>query len=205
MEDNIRVISTEEELKIFSDPYRLKIINVFQDNEKPLTVKGCADIMGEVPAKVYYHVKKLLKIEILELDHIEVINGINAKYYKLIKRRFTIKLDNQNQQEMYSSLNHVQNFVVNLVDDFKKDMIKSTQDAVDNNELDETEVGMLTGNHIYLNEEEYKQVTELLIEINENHNKKDKTKKKYNFISGLSRKKEWYLIIPFYISKVCCW
>lgn len=190
MEDNTRTISTEEELKIFSDPYRLKIINVFQENEQPLTVKGCADIMGEVPAKVYYHVQKLIRIEILELDHTKIINGIKAKYYKLVKRRFNIRLDNQNQQDMYNSLNHVQNFLVKLLDDFRDDMIKATREAVDKNIEDETEVGMLTGNNVYLTEEEYKKVTETMIKITDDHTKPGKDKKKYNFIGGLSRKKE---------------
>jgi predicted Zn-ribbon and HTH transcriptional regulator len=112
MDNNVRLIKTEEELKVFSDPYRLKIIHVFQSSSKPLTVKGCADVMGEVPAKVYYHVQKLIRIKILELDHIEVINGINAKYYKLVKERFSVKLNNDNHQNMYSQLSHVQKLLV---------------------------------------------------------------------------------------------
>ncbi len=187
MDEDIRVISTEEELKIFSDPYRLKIINVFQANSKPLTVKGCADIMGEVPAKVYYHVKKLLKIHILELDHIEIINGINAKYYKLIKRKFTVKLENTDQQNMYRQLNHVQNLLVKVLDDFKEDIIKSTQNAVDNHAEKDSDVGMLTGTHVYLTEEEYKKLHEAIIEIVNSNSDEGPNRRKYSFIGGISR------------------
>ena len=81
MENDERIISTTEELEVLSDPFRLSIINAYREHGEPLTVKGCADILGEVPSKVHYHVKKLLKIDVLALDHIEVINGINAKYY----------------------------------------------------------------------------------------------------------------------------
>lgn len=187
MDENIRVISSEEELKIFSDPYRLKIINVFQANKEPLTVKGCADIMGEVPAKVYYHVKKLIKIDILELDHVEIINGINAKYYKLVKDRFSVKLENSDQQNMYRQLNHVQNLLVQVLDDFKEELISSTKNAVDNMVEKDSEVGMLSGSHIYLTEEEYKEVYELLIKISDSHTEKGPEKKEYSFIGGLSR------------------
>ncbi len=56
----VRKISSDEEIKIFSDPYRMKIINAYIKAGKALTVKGVADLMGEVPAKVHYHVKKII-------------------------------------------------------------------------------------------------------------------------------------------------
>lgn len=208
MDDSIRIISTEEELKIFSDPYRLKIISTFQSSDKPLTVKGCADIMKEVPAKVYYHVKKLIKIEILELDHVQVINGINAKYYKLTKQKFSVKLENSDQQNIYRQLNHVQNLLVQVLDDFKQDMIQSTQTAVDEKLDKDSDVGMLSGTYIYLTEEEYREVYDKIVAIIDTYNTKGENKNKYSYIGGLSRiqnKKEWFEIIPFfYRSKLCC-
>ncbi len=38
--------------------------------------------MGEVPAKVHYHVKKLESAGILKLQHTKEINGIVAKFYQ---------------------------------------------------------------------------------------------------------------------------
>lgn len=190
MNDDIRIISSEEELKVFSDPYRLKIINVFQANKEPLTVKGCADIMGEVPAKVYYHVKKLIKIDILVLDHIEVINGINAKYYRLVKDRFSVKLENSDQQNMYRQLNHVQRIIVQFLDEFKEDIIQATQYSVDNKVDKDSEVGLLSSTNVYLTEEEYKRVQELLIEIGETHQDDGEGKEQYNFVGGLARKRD---------------
>ena len=78
---NRRTVTTNEEFKILADPYRMSILNVFFQNKIPMTTKQVADELGEVPAKVHYHIQKLLKIELLVLDHIKVINGINAKYY----------------------------------------------------------------------------------------------------------------------------
>ncbi|WP_145046475.1 transcriptional regulator [Paenibacillus xylanexedens] len=76
------VLSTIEEIKVYSDPYRIQIMNTFRKQGRPSTVKEVADLMGEVPAKVHYHVKKLEKIGLLTLVSTREINGIIAKYYE---------------------------------------------------------------------------------------------------------------------------
>jgi len=190
MDDKMRIISTEAELKIFSDPYRMKIIKTYQTFGKPLTVKQCADYMGEVPAKVHYHVMKLIGIDVLALDHVEVINGINAKYYYLPKTSFTIKLsDSESNDVLYNSLNQVEQMVVSVVDDFKKDFIQASNDAVDNKIEDPTEVGMLTSRDVYLSEEQYDELSEIITKITDNFGKHDESKKRYSFLAGFSRKK----------------
>ena len=78
---NIKKLSTMEEIRIYSDPYRLKILTTFQKLNRPATIKEVADEMGEVPAKVYYHAKKMERIGLLLLEHTKLINGITAKYY----------------------------------------------------------------------------------------------------------------------------
>ncbi|MBR2566779.1 MAG: helix-turn-helix transcriptional regulator [Paenibacillus sp.] len=77
-----KVLSTIEEIKIYSDPYRIQIMNMFNRQGRPSTVKEIADLMGEVPAKVHYHVKKLEKIGLLSMVSTREINGIIAKYYE---------------------------------------------------------------------------------------------------------------------------
>ncbi|MCP1183701.1 transcriptional regulator [Paenibacillus sp. 1781tsa1] len=77
-----KVLSTIEEIKIYSDPYRIQIMNMFNKQGRPSTVKEIADQMGEVPAKVHYHVKKLEKIGLLTIVSTREINGIIAKYYE---------------------------------------------------------------------------------------------------------------------------
>ncbi|MEJ8307220.1 helix-turn-helix domain-containing protein [Saccharibacillus sacchari] len=86
-----KMLNTVEEIKIYSDPYRLRILKTFLDFGRPATVKEVADRMGEVPAKVYYHVKKLESIDLVSIDHTEVINGIVAKYYASYSGQIEIK------------------------------------------------------------------------------------------------------------------
>lgn len=87
---DVKVLTTTEEIKIYSDPYRLRILHVFRRFGKPATVKEIADELGEIPAKVYYHVKKLEKIGLLTLVETKEINGIVAKYYAVFSGEINI-------------------------------------------------------------------------------------------------------------------
>ncbi len=95
MEESVKTLSADKEIKILSDPYRVRIMNIYNGSSKPLTVKEVAVAMKEEPAKVHYHVKKLLSIDVLELDHMETINGIRAKYYRLAKKSARFEFSKQ--------------------------------------------------------------------------------------------------------------
>lgn len=84
-------LKTMKEIKIISHPMRMKILKQYYGFSKPATVKQIADHMHEVPANIHYHVKKLVEIGVLELDHTEVVNGIVAKYY--LPTAQTIKIE----------------------------------------------------------------------------------------------------------------
>lgn len=88
----IKYLTTIDEVKALSDPYRYKILSYFFKINAPATVKQIADSMEEVPAKVHYHVKKLEKAGILNLVRTEEINGIIAKYYEPTAEDFEVKL-----------------------------------------------------------------------------------------------------------------
>ncbi|WP_433948933.1 ArsR/SmtB family transcription factor [Paenibacillus taichungensis] len=98
-----KVLSTIEEIKVYSDPYRIQIMNMFNKQGRPSTVKEIADQMGEVPAKVHYHVKKLEKIGLLTIVSTREINGIIAKYYEPFKGEIQLR----NEDEENSPLKEV--------------------------------------------------------------------------------------------------
>lgn len=188
-ENNTRIISTEEEFKIFSNPYRMEIINTYRSKDKALTATECASLMGEIPSKIHYHIKKLLKIDILTLDHVKVINGINAKYYKLPKANFTIRLKDKEQQKVFGSLNNAESITANTIDTFKFNFIKAAQKAINDNATDETEAGMVGTTRLYLSEDDYKNLMNELEHLLEKYTVDDnESKKKYDFLAGIARK-----------------
>lgn len=188
MDEKVRLIRTEKEIKIFSDPYRLKIIKTYQRNNKPMTVKNVADEMGEVPANVHYHVKKLLSINILELDHIEVVNGINAKYYKLVDDGFRIDFSKVNNTVEYEkSLSHVESIMENILDEFKSNFRQLVIDNKDKDDKDKSVNGMFLSPSIYLSSEDSEEFAKEINNLVERYSTSDETKTEYSMIFGISK------------------
>ncbi len=94
--ENTKVLKTTEEIKAISDPYRFKIITTFAYFNDGATATQIAEKLGEVPSKVYYHIKKLEKAGIVSVVGTEIINGIVAKYYKPTAESFTIEAEEEN-------------------------------------------------------------------------------------------------------------
>lgn len=86
-----KVLTTLEEVKAISDPFKYRILTSFYKLKAPATVKQIADAINEVPAKVHYHVKKMEQIGILKLSYTKEINGIIAKYFEPTAESFDIK------------------------------------------------------------------------------------------------------------------
>lgn len=188
MDKDTRIISTTEELKVFSDPFRLNIINVFRENKEPLTVKACADILNEFPSKVSYHVKKLIDIDVLKLDHVQVINGINAKYYKLAHTKFTVQIKEDTEDVVRKNIDYVNNIVISQLEQFKVDFLNMSQQAFKQDVKERYEVGLFSNNCVYLSKEEYYELEEYMIKFIESHSDKDESKNKYSLAFGIANR-----------------
>jgi hypothetical protein len=185
MDNEPRVLKTDEEFKIFADPYRMRIIDVFKEAKEPLTVKAVADVLGEVPAKVHYHVMKLLSIDILILDHVEVIHGINAKYYKLVNKSFKFELDKHNDLIKDFQLSNIKQIVFNKLDSFKQDFIEKREYGKTHPEIFDNP-GMISTSKVYLSVEEYKEFISMINTFIKEHDTKDDNKAKYSLLIGFT-------------------
>lgn len=193
-EGKVRIIRSDEEVKVFTDPYRLRIIDTFYESSLPLTVKGVADAMGEVPAKVHYHVQKLLAIELIELDHIEVINGINAKYYKLITDEFVLDISRKNQEKNYiSQATAMERFLLNTIDDYRENVVKLGnlyKEAANNQEVEMKlkSSGIISSQTVYLNDEDYLDFEEEIKRLMKKYSKKEEGKRAYASLMTYTKK-----------------
>ena len=86
------VLDTAEAIEIFIHPFHAKIMETLRIYDEPMTVKEIADALGQTPARIHYHVKKLLSIGVLRLDHTRTVNGIVAKYYALTPASVALKV-----------------------------------------------------------------------------------------------------------------
>jgi DNA-binding Lrp family transcriptional regulator len=76
-------LTTQEELNIFMSPQRQKLMRHMRIAGKAATSKDVAGFLGISTSSAQFHIKKLEKLGIVELDHTERINGILAKYYRM--------------------------------------------------------------------------------------------------------------------------
>jgi len=73
----------EKQLRIFSLPLRQRILREMQKAGMPLTAKHIADRLKITPSSAQHHMMKLASIGLVEPDHIESINGIQAKFMRV--------------------------------------------------------------------------------------------------------------------------
>lgn len=78
--NEVLVVSSLEQIKALSSPYRIKILEAF-DNQ-PASAKDISTRLGEPHGRVNYHIKTLAGVGILELVEVQVKQGIVEKYYK---------------------------------------------------------------------------------------------------------------------------
>ena len=179
-----KTLSTLEEIKAFSDPYRLQILTHFKQLERPATVKQIADIMGEIPSKVHYHIKKMEKYDLLHLVRTEEINGIVAKYYEPTAEEFIIKHKKYGDSIDKVVLSETERTISIIYDESKNIVIKQLERMAQLEKEKDINKELYTGgfmsDEIYLSPEEAQEVSELLKTINKKYGNKKKSDNKKN-------------------------
>ncbi|MDO4428308.1 MAG: helix-turn-helix domain-containing protein [Atopobiaceae bacterium] len=77
-------ITTREQLDVYMNPQRQRLLHEMQVLAQPATCKQLADAMGISASSVTHHMRKLESLGLVELDHTEVIRGITARYWRAV-------------------------------------------------------------------------------------------------------------------------
>lgn len=183
------VIRTEEEFKVIGDPFRMKIIHTMSEMpDQMATSKQIADVLGENSSKVTYHLKMLLKIGVIELDHIELVNGINAKFYKLLFDSFDTQFDVASELDLEVFHQSYMGMFSGAVNSFLEELKKIKFDR------EKRYQGVMSYEKVWLSDEEFNSINEFIFEVIENHKKKDpsseKTLKEFLFFTAIMQKNE---------------
>lgn len=78
---DIVTLKTKEQLDIFINPQRQKLLKILEKSTAPRTPKDLSLELGISPSSVQHHLKKLESIGIVRVDHTASVRGIAAKYY----------------------------------------------------------------------------------------------------------------------------
>lgn len=175
--DKEKVLSTLEEIKTISDPFRLKILLLFDEEDTPMTVKQVATKLEEVASKVHYHVKELERIGVLEIVETKEKAGIMEKFYSPTAESFRI------EKNIGTAVNEEDHNLVgaNLFQAMQEDFLR-------NNKLKKPgESGTLNYGRYYLTEDEVKELATIIREYQKNKTQREGTKP-YMFGYALFRK-----------------
>lgn len=75
-------LDTREKQNAFMNSARQDILRLLQLAGRPMTPKELSDKMGISASSVTFHIKKLVELGVVALDHTEQIRGITARYYR---------------------------------------------------------------------------------------------------------------------------
>jgi hypothetical protein len=172
-----KLLSTLDEIKTISDPFRLKILLLFDEDDTPMTVKQMAVKLEEVPSKVHYHVKELERVGVLEIVETKEKSGIIEKFYLPTAETFKV------EKSIGSPVEEEEHMLVgtNLFQAMQQDFFKS------NKLKSSTEKGTLSYGLFHLTDAEKGQLIELIKDFLENKSQRQGTNP-YMFGYALFRK-----------------
>ncbi|MFL0250381.1 helix-turn-helix domain-containing protein [Clostridium neuense] len=181
-----KVLTTLDQIRVYSDPYRIEILFAFQRFDRPATCKEIADSMNEVPAKVYYHIKKMEKADILKLVYTKDVNGIIAKYYEPTAEDFEIKQDFKGKDSINTMLGETYlNTLNQIFDKAKSDFLKIIQKSAENHRKGK---GVVQYSEVLLTDDEAEELHEYIDKIiKERENEKNKN---YRVFFSMIKSKE---------------
>ena len=159
-----RRISTVKEMRVINDPYRRDIIFALRNLNKPATSKEVANLLGETPSKINYHMGILHEYGFVTLDHTKNINGIIAKYYKPEVSSVSIDTDsNDSELKNPKVLKEFIRMQFDMArDDFLGKVLEKTNEELEkDNEMSPT----MSTNKLYLSKEQKKEYEELLKKV----------------------------------------
>lgn len=85
-------ITTRKQLDIYMNPQRQRLLHEMQLMVHPATCKELAGVMGISASSVTHHMKKLEELGLVELDHTEIVRGINARYWRAVPAQVNLRM-----------------------------------------------------------------------------------------------------------------
>ena len=86
---DVVVINRFKQIKVLTDPRRLSILRLLM--VEPATLTQLGQILGEHPAWVRHHLKKLEEVDLVEMITAQVSGGFVEKYYQAKARAFILQ------------------------------------------------------------------------------------------------------------------
>lgn len=155
MSNKTITLSTHEELKIYMSPQRQNLMRHLRTSKNPLTPKKLADLMEISASSVQHHIRKLIQLGVVELDHTEIINGINARYYRLTN--VTVSIGSPNDDRLSSERITI---MQNILKDNLDGIIKLSEMDIPKTEM--ANLGDFLSGAVYLTNDDSRKLMKLI-------------------------------------------
>lgn len=167
-------ITSRKNLEIYMNVQRQNILRILEINSAPMTPKQISEKIGISASSVTYHIKKLLKLGIIELDHQEIIHGIYASFYRYVP--CIINLCGNSQNDLKREKMAYADYAIQETWKGFKNYI----DGIDN--VDETKhiIGDFMNGIFYLEDSEIIELKKILRDFQAAHLKPDITSKPWD-------------------------
>lgn len=133
MEKKKIYLNTQEQLRIYMSPQRQNLLRVLRLAGRAMTAKEIAEHLRISASSAQLHIRKLVQLEILEVDHTESINGITATYFRLADADVFIGLGKND--ELFEERDAVaQNLLMQIYKN-SRDMMRKAPDVLSLKEL----------------------------------------------------------------------
>lgn len=116
-------LTSKKELDIYMSPTRQQLLRILSLENSPMTPKQLSDKLHISASGVQHHIKKLMQLGLIELDHTEAINGITASFYKPAQVTVQIGLSQSDAMAEQKEV-LLQNCIAQVYDSFRKQMKK---------------------------------------------------------------------------------
>ncbi|HWR23438.1 MAG TPA: winged helix-turn-helix domain-containing protein [Feifaniaceae bacterium] len=131
------VLSGKKELDIYINPQRQKLLRCMKIAGVPMNPKQLSDQIGISASAVQHHIKKLVELGIVELDHTARIRGITASYYKVLPRTVSIggMLEDGNTEQRFALMQNSINAIFSGFSEYCKSNRPKTGQDVQHGEM----------------------------------------------------------------------
>ncbi|HOJ10887.1 MAG TPA: helix-turn-helix domain-containing protein [Clostridiales bacterium] len=163
-------LTTREELNIYMSPVRQQLLRELSISKDPMTPKALSDKLKISASSVQHHIKKLMSLGLIELDHIALINGIRASFYRRAQVLVQIGLDRSDDLSL-QRFALMQDSIAQVYDGFCKQMKKRTSLQGNNDLKSMWKWGDILTGVAHLNEQESDVLMKLIVSFLEQHSR----------------------------------
>lgn len=161
-------LTTKKELDIYMSPMRQQLLRQLSISNTPMTPKMLADRLQISASGVQHHIKKLMSLGLIEMDHTEVINGITASFYKPAEVMVQVGLSRDDELARQREA-LIQESIAQVYDGFRTQMKKRIELKGDRDPDRLAKWGDILSGVIHLNEQESEELLKLVKKFMEQH------------------------------------